>query len=116
MEQEQVSKQMKSIAYPIAAIAGTGLFLGTAALALGWLQVGVWIGPVGPNASVISGVVPASQETATNVAMRSATGNSPILSSTDTDVDPLVQQSTAPTQIAANSSPARLNVTPNPGG
>nr|WP_290223053.1 hypothetical protein [Trichocoleus desertorum] len=112
MKQGQVSKQMKSIAYPIAAIAGTSLFLGTAALALGWLQVGVWIGPVEPKASVIPGVVPA--ETAMNVAMRSATGNSPILSSAE--VDPSVQPSKVPTRIAVNSSPARLNATPNPGG
>ncbi|MBD2123872.1 hypothetical protein H6F68_23590 [Trichocoleus sp. FACHB-262] len=104
---------MKSIAYPIAAIAGTGLVLGAAALALGWLEVGISISPVGPDASVVSAAAPLTQKSATEVAMRSTTGN-PIVSSPE--ADPRVQQGTAPTQVAANSSPARLNATPNPGG
>ncbi|WP_199296239.1 hypothetical protein [Trichocoleus sp. FACHB-591] len=113
MERGQVNKQMKSIAYPIAAIAGTGLVLGAAALALGWLEVGISISPVGPDASVVSGAAPLTQKSATEVAMRSTTGN-PIVSSPE--ADPRVQQGTASTQVAANSSPARLNATPNPGG
>jgi hypothetical protein len=114
MDRGQGNKQMQLIAYPMAAIAGTGLVLGAAALASGWLQVGISISPVGPDASVISGVAPRTQESATEVAMRSTLGTPPIVSSADTD--PLVQSDVASTQIAANSSPARLRMAPKPGG
>lgn len=118
MKQERLSKRVKSVFYPIAAIAGTSVILGTAALALGWLEVGVWIGPVGPDASVIPGVTPASRDIATAVAMRSTTdvdpAITPILASTR--AKPQAQQVTTPTQIAVNSSPARFPVAANPGG
>jgi hypothetical protein len=112
MKQEQLDKNLKSVAYPIVAIAGTSLLLGGAALALGWLQVGISIRPVGADTAMISGAVPAGQP-ATEVAMRPDAAIAPVSS---TSTNPQTQQVTPPTQVAVNSSPARLQVSPYPGG
>lgn len=113
MTQEHLNKNVKSLAYPMAAIAGTSLILGATALALGWLQIGISIRPVGPDAAMLPGVVPTSQETATEVAMRSAPETVPVSS---TSTKPQTQPVTPSTQVAVNSSPARLPVAPHPGG
>ncbi len=113
MAPSQVDKRIKFIAYPAIAIAAGGALLGVAAIALGWLQVGVSVGPIGAETAMMPGGLATVSAPGTEVAARS---------SATTTVEPVARPATIslpqeqPIQQAANSLPPRLSVTSESGG
>lgn len=114
MAPSQVDKGIKFIAYPAIAVVAGGALLGVAAIALGWLQVGVSVGPVRSETAIMSRGLATVSAPATEVAARSSatTTVEPVLARPATISLPHEQ----PTQQAANSLPPRLSVTSEAGG
>lgn len=113
MAPSQVDKGIKFIAYPAIALLAGGALLGTAAIASGWLQVGVSVGPVSSETAMMSqGLATVSAPGAEVAARSSATPTEPALARPATISLPQDQ----PIRQAANSLPPSLSVTSEPGG